>query len=159
MKPRVFVMGYPGTGQAGMLDNLNGETSYSAMPVHMNTVAGNEMLVLDTAKRCPNVNVFGLNPGLLETEIRNNFLGEGTLRSRFVEWMIGLVNPSVETYAERLTPLLVSPDLEAHSGAMFDQKGNAILPSPKLRDAAYVTAFIAASEALVSARANVRVSS
>jgi hypothetical protein len=42
---------------------------------------------------------------------------------------------------------------------MFDQKGNAILPSPKLRDAAYVTAFIAASEALVSARANVRVSS
>jgi hypothetical protein len=159
MKPRVFVMGYPGTGQAGMLDNLNGEKSYSATPVHMNTVAGNEMLVLDAAKRYPNVNVFGLNPGLLETEIRNNFLGEGTLRSRFVEWMIGLVNPSVETYAERLTPLLVSPDLEAHSGAMFDQKGNAILPSPKLRDAAYVTAFIAASEALVSARANVRVSS
>jgi hypothetical protein len=65
----------------------------------------------------------------------------------------------VETYAERLTPLLVSPDLETHSGAMFDQKGNAILPSPKLRDAAYVTAFIAASEALVAARAHVRVSS
>ena len=73
--------------------------------------------------------------------------------------MIGVVNPSVETYAGRLTPLLVSPDLEAHTGAMFDRKGNAILPSPKLRDAAYVTAFIAASEALVAARANVRVSS
>jgi NAD(P)-dependent dehydrogenase (short-subunit alcohol dehydrogenase family) len=154
MKPRVFVMGYPGTGQAGMLDNLNGEKSYRATPVHMNTVAGNEMLVLDAAKRYPNVNVFGLNPGLLKTEIRNNFLGEGTLRSRVVEWMIGMVNPSVETYAERLTPLLVSPDLEAHSGAMFDQKGNAILPSPKLTDAAYVTAFIAASEALVAARAH-----
>jgi NAD(P)-dependent dehydrogenase (short-subunit alcohol dehydrogenase family) len=159
MKPRVFVMGYPGTGQGGMLDNLNGEKSYSAMPVHMNTVAGNEMLVLDAAKRYPNVRVFGLNPGLIETDIRNNFLGEGTLRSRVVEWMIGMVNPSVETYAERLTPLLVSPDLEAHSGAMFDRKGHAILPSPKLRDAAYVTAFIAASEALVAARAHVRVSS
>jgi hypothetical protein len=35
---------------------------------------------------------------------------------------------------ERLTPLLVSPDLETHSGAMFDQQGNAILPSAKLRD-------------------------
>jgi hypothetical protein len=42
---------------------------------------------------------------------------------------------------------------------MFDRKGNAILPSPNLRDAAYVTAFIAASEALVETRANVRVSS
>ena len=159
MKPRVFVMGYPGTGQAGMLDNLNGEKSYGATSAHMNTVAGNEMLVLDAARRYPNVNVFGLNPGLLKTEIRNNFLGEGTLRSRVIESMIGLVNPSVETYTERLTTLLVSPDLEAHSGAMFNQKGDAVLPSPKLRDAAYVTAFINASEALVAARANVRVSS
>jgi len=158
-KPRVFVMGYPGTGQAGMPDDLNGERSYSAMPVHMNTVAGNEMLVLDAARRYPNVNVYGLNPGLIKSEIRSNFLGEGSLRLRVVEWMIGVVNPSVETYAARLTPLLFSPDLEAHSGAMFNQKGDAILPSPKLMDAAYVTAFIAASEALVAARANVRVSS
>jgi len=159
MKPRVFVMGYPGTGQAGMPANLNGEKSYSATSMHMNTVAGNEMLVLDAARRYPNVKVFGLNPGLIKTEIRSNFLGEGTLRWRFVEWMIGLVNPSVETYAERLTPLLVSPDLERHSVAMFDQKGNAILPTPKLMDASYVNAFIAGSEALVAARANVRVSS
>ena len=71
--------------------------------------------------------------------------------------MIGVLTPSAETYAERLTPLLVSPDLEAHSGAMFDRKGFAILPSPKLMGASYVNAFIAASEALVS-RANVRVS-
>jgi hypothetical protein len=71
--------------------------------------------------------------------------------------MIGVLTPSAETYAERLTPLLVSPDLEAHSGAMFDQKCFAILPSPKLMGASYVNAFIAASEALVS-RANVRVS-
>jgi len=71
--------------------------------------------------------------------------------------MIGLLTASPNTYAERLTPLLVSPDLEAHGGAMFDQKGNAILPSPKLTDASYVSSFIAASEALV-ARAGVRLS-
>jgi len=41
---------------------------------------------------------------------------------------------------------------------MFDRKGFAILPSPKLMDASNVNAFIAASEALVS-RANVRVAS
>ena len=41
MKPRV---GYPGTGQAGKLDDLNAEKSYGSMTVHMNTVAGNEIL-------------------------------------------------------------------------------------------------------------------
>lgn len=158
MKSRVFIMGFPGSGQAGTLDDLNAEKYYGAMRVHMNTVAGNEMLVLDAAKRYLNATFFGLNPGLIKTDIRNNFLGQDTLKSRLMEWMIGLLTPSAETYAERLTPLLVSPDLDAHSGAMFDRKGFAILPSPKLMDRSYVNAFIAASEALVS-RVNVRLSS
>jgi NAD(P)-dependent dehydrogenase (short-subunit alcohol dehydrogenase family) len=150
MKPRVFIMGYPGTGQAGTLDDLNAEKSYRAMPVHMNTVAGNEMLVLDASTRYPNATFFGLNPGLIKTNIRDNFLGKDTLKSRAVERLIGLMAPSPETYAERMAPLLVSPDLERHSGTMFDRKGNAILPSPKLTDASYRSAFIAASERLVS---------
>ena len=158
MKPRVFIMGFPGTGQAGTLDDLNAEKSYGAMRVHMNTVAGNEMLVLDATRRYPNASFFGLNPGLIKTNIRDNFLGQGSLKSRLAEWMIGLMTPSAEAYAEGLAPLLVSPDLEAHGGALFDRKGQPILPSPKLRDGARVSAFIAASEGLVS-RANVRVAS
>jgi hypothetical protein len=157
MKPRVFIMGFPGTGRAGTLDDLNAEKSYGAMRVHMNTVAGNEMLVLDAAKRYPHASVFGLNPGLIRTNIRSNFLGAGSLRFRLLEQLVGILTPSADTYAERLTPLLVSPDLEDHSGAMFDRKGNAILPSPKLTDASYRNAFIAASEALIS-RADVRLS-
>lgn len=149
VKPRVFIMGFPGVGQPGKLDDLNAEKSYSSMVVHMNTVAGNEMLVLDGAKRYPNANFFGLNPGIHPTNIRSNLLGAGTLRFRFIEWMIGLTTPSVETYAERVTPLLVSPDLDGHSGAMFNRKGQTILPSSGLTDS-YVQAFIAASEALVS---------
>jgi NAD(P)-dependent dehydrogenase (short-subunit alcohol dehydrogenase family) len=157
-KPRVFIMGYPGTGQAGKLDDLNAEKSYSSMAAHMNTVVGNEMLVLDSAKRYPNASFFGLNPGLIKTNIRSNLVGADTLRHRLMEWIIGLVTPSPENYAERLTPLLVSPDLEGHSGAMFDRKGFAILPTPKLTDSSYVNAFLAAAEALVS-RASVRVAS
>src|SRR4051794_12519964 len=87
MKPRVFIMGYPGTGQAGTPDDLNAEKSYSAFPVHMNTVAGNEVLVLDAATRHPSASVFGLNPGLIKTNIRD------------------------------------APELEGHSGALFDRKG------------------------------------
>jgi NAD(P)-dependent dehydrogenase (short-subunit alcohol dehydrogenase family) len=149
-KPRVFIMGYPGAGQAGTgLDDLNAERSYSAMRVHMNTVAGNEMLVLDGVAHHPNALYFGLNPGLIKTNIRDNFLGKGSLKSRLAEGLIGLFSPSAESYAERILPLLLSPDLEAHSGALFDQKGQAVLPSPKLADGAHVSAFLAASEKLI----------
>jgi hypothetical protein len=152
----VFVMGYPGTGQTGVLEDLNAEKSYAAMRVHMNTVAGNEMLVLDAARRYPNVSTFGLNPGLVKTSIRDNFLGEGSLKSRVIEALIGWFMPSAEQYAEIVTPLLVSPDLEGHSGTMFDQKGNAVLPTPKLGERGHVEAFLSASEALVASRTGVR---
>lgn len=149
-KPRVFIMGYPGTGQAGTLGDLNAEKSYNAMTVHMNTVAGNEMLVLDATKRYPQATFFGLNPGLIKTNIRDNFLGKGSLKSRVMESLIGLFTPTPEAYAERITPLLASPDIEAHSGAMFNQKGSAVLPSPQLADGAHVGRFLAESEALVA---------
>jgi hypothetical protein len=58
--------------------------------------------------------------------------------------------PSPEAYAERITPLLVSPDLEAHSGAMFNQKGLAIMASPGLADSVHVRKFLAESEASVA---------
>ena len=154
LKPRVFIMGYPGTGQAGALDDLNAESSYRSMAAHMNTVAGNEALVLDAANRYPNASFFGLNPGLIKTNIRSNLLGANTLRFRIAERVIGLVTPSAETYAGRLAPLLVSPDIEGHSGAMFNRKGEAILPTATLTED-YVRRFIAASEAL-AARADRR---
>ena len=159
VKPRVFIMGFPGTGRAGTPDDLNTEKSYGALRAHWNTVAGNEMLVIDAAKRYPNVTVFGLNPGGIKTNIRDNLFGKDSLKSRVFEGMLGLFTPTADAYADRLTPLLVSRDLEGHSGAMFDRKGQAILPSPKLTDSSYVNAFITGSEALVAARASVRVSS
>lgn len=155
-KARVFVMGYPGSGQAGTLGDLNAERSYSAMTVHMNTVAGNEMLVLDAVRRHPGALFFGLNPGLVKTNIRDNFLGKGSLTSRLAEWTIGLFNPTPEAYARTITPLLVSPELEGHNGAMFDQKARALTPTAQLRDAAHVAAFLAESEALVAAKAGLR---
>jgi NAD(P)-dependent dehydrogenase (short-subunit alcohol dehydrogenase family) len=149
-KPRIFVMGYPGTGQIGTVDDLNAERSYGTMAAHMNTVAGNEALVLDAARRYPGVGVFGLNPGFIKSDIRANLLGAGSLRHRFTEWLVGLFTPSADDYAERITPLLVALDLDAHSGAMFDRMGEAIQPSAGLKDRAYVDAFLAASEALIA---------
>jgi NAD(P)-dependent dehydrogenase (short-subunit alcohol dehydrogenase family) len=153
LKPRVFIMGYPGAGQIGTCDDLNAEKSYKAIKVHMNTVAGNEMLVLDAAKQYPNATFFGLNPGVIKTNIRNNYLGEGSLKSRVVEGLIGWVTPSADTYAQRITPLLFTPDIEENSGTIFNNKGQAILPTEGLSEP-HIKEFLAASKALL-ARAGV----
>jgi hypothetical protein len=50
---------------------------------------------------------------------------------------------------ERVTPLLVSPDLEGRSPAMFIQKALTILAS-KVMTPAHVADIIAASEALLA---------
>ena len=149
-KPRVVIMGYPGAGQTGKLGDLNAEKAYSAMTVHMNTVAGNEALVLDAVKRYPHATFIGLNPGLVKTNIRDNFLGKGSLKSRVMEALIGWLNPTPEAYAERIAPLLVSPDLESHSGVLLNQKGEPIEPTPELTDAAHRGRLLAESEALVA---------
>jgi NAD(P)-dependent dehydrogenase (short-subunit alcohol dehydrogenase family) len=149
-KARVFVMGFPGAGNAGVLGDLNAERAYKSMEVHMNTVAGNEALVLDAVKRYPQLTFVGLNPGLIKTNIRANVLGgEGSMRQRVVEAMIGLFTPTPERYAERIVPLLFAPELDGRSGAMFNQKVDAILPSPGLT-AERVSAFLGESDALVA---------
>lgn len=149
MKPRVFVVGFPGSGQIGTPGDLNAEKSYKAMQAHMNTVAGNEILVLDATKRYPHVRFFGLNPGLIKTNIRDNFLGKDSLKSRVMEALIGLLTPTADTYAEWIAPLLISPDLESRSGALFNRKGQPILPSSGMT-AAHTAKFIAESEALIA---------
>jgi len=111
------------------------------------------------AKRYPHATVFGLNPAIHRTDIRNNFFGEGSLKSRVVEWMIGLWTTSPETYAKRLTPLLVSRSRGAQRRDVRPegQRHSAVAEADER--VSYVKSFIAASEALVAAGANVRVSS
>lgn len=148
-KPRVFVMGYPGSGQAGTLGDLNAERAYRAMAVHMNTVAGNEMLVLDSARRHQHFHVYGLNPGLIKTDIRGNFLGGNKFVFALLEGLIGLMTPTADDYARRILPLLCAPELETRSGALFNSKAQAVLPSPGL-EPAHIAAFLNESEALVA---------
>jgi hypothetical protein len=147
--PRVFVMGFPGSGQLGEPDDLNAERSYDAMEVHMNTVAGNEALVLDGARRFPEVRFFGLNPGLIKTDIRANYLGEGSVTHRVAEFFIGLLMQTPEAYAARTVPVLFAPELESRSGVMFGPKQNPILPTHAF-DAAHLERFMKASEALIA---------
>jgi NAD(P)-dependent dehydrogenase (short-subunit alcohol dehydrogenase family) len=146
---RVFVMGFPGAGNLGDPADLNAERGYAAMPAHMNTVAGNEAIVLGGKTRYPELRFFGLNPGLIKTRIRGNFLGEGSLKHRVIEGIIGLLTPTPERYASRILSLLVAPELEGRSGAMFGKKGTAILPTEGF-DAPHVERFMGGLDALLS---------
>ena len=147
---RVFIMGYPGAGQGGELGDLNAERGYKSRAVHMNTVAGNEALVLHGAAAWwpRGVAVFGLNPGLIRTRIRENYLGTGLL-SAAVESLIGALSVSPDAYAATIVPLLFAPGLEAHSGAHFNQAADAIHRTPAL-DPPRVAALLAESDALVA---------
>jgi NAD(P)-dependent dehydrogenase (short-subunit alcohol dehydrogenase family) len=147
-RPRLFVMGFPGTGQAGNPGDLNSEQSYKAFDAHMNTVAGNEALVLDAATRYPHLGAFGLNPGLIKTDIRSNYLGAGSFKHRAIEWLIGLLMASPERYARRIGPVLFAEELERASGIHINPKGVAIRPSDVMTTDR-VSTLIARSEELL----------
>ena len=90
-------------------------------------VLGNEALVQFIGKNMPGVNVYGLNPGLIHTEIRDNYLGHGIVSS-IVEGLITLTCQSAQDYAENvLVHLMVSPEFEDKSQINFENNG-AILP-------------------------------
>lgn len=144
---RVFVMGFPGSKEKGDIDDFNSETKYSSMTAHLNTIMGNEALVLDAPKRYPHLRVYGLNPGLVKTTIRESMLGSGFF-SRITESIIGALFLTAPQYAERIVPLLVSKDLDGHSGAVFNQRCQAIEPNRWLTQER-ISQIMAASKALV----------
>jgi NAD(P)-dependent dehydrogenase (short-subunit alcohol dehydrogenase family) len=147
-RPRVFVMGSPGTGQMGDPDDLNSEENYRPMVAHGNTVAGNEILVLGAKDRFPGPAFFGLAPYLVKTGIRSNLLGDGSITHKLVEAAVGVLMQSPETYAKRMVPLLFAPELEGRTGLMFGHKAQPILPTQGL-DKAYVDRYLSASEDLL----------
>lgn len=148
LSPRIFLMGYPGSGELGTIDDLNQEKSYAFMKAHMNTLAGNEALVLTIADRYPNQNIYGLNPGIVKTNIRDNLLGASSWKSYFIEGIIGLFTKTPEQYASSIVPLLIAPELDGRSGTFYNDKGNAIFGSEGLTKE-YAASYIKASEGLL----------
>lgn len=141
-------MGFPGSGQRANVADLNSESFYGRMTAHMNTVAGNEALVVDAARRYPDLLTFGLNPGFVKTGIRSNLFGGRNWLYHLVEGISGLATKTAEDYAANLLPLFAAPELDDRSGAMFDSRARAILPS-KWTGTNEIDAIIAASESLL----------
>lgn len=147
--PRVFVMAAPGGNVLGDPANLNAEPEYSVLKAHTNTVAANEALVVaGAAGEFPGLAFFGLNPGMIKTGIRSNFLGDGSFTHRLAESAIGILGQSREQYAARIVPVLFAPDLDDYNGTMFNNKGQPIVASEGMTRV-YAEKFIASSQDLL----------
>ncbi|KAJ3179779.1 hypothetical protein HK101_010005 [Irineochytrium annulatum] len=132
-KPRVFVMGFPGVETEVDLTDINSERVYKPFVAHMNTVVVNEALVTYLTREMGSaVNVYGLNPGLIKTDLRKQYFGEGWLNNA-VEGLVGMFYPSAEQYSERvLLTLLASEELEELGGKSFSPQGEVLEPNPFL---------------------------
>lgn len=152
LKPRVFVMGFPGNQQVGDPDNLNSDKGkYNNINTHMITVAANESLVMKFAtdsSNHENFNIYGLNPGIIKTDIRSNVYGSHTWIGKAMEWIISKTSQDTTTYAKHFIPLLMTPDIENHNGICFNNKIDAILPS-KCMNMELVNNYIDASDKLI----------
>ena len=128
---KVWVMGFPGVKNVPYdLNDLNAEKSYKAFPQHMYTVIGNECIV---HKYKEELDMFGLNPGIIATDIRSNYLGNGYKR-KILESVVSLVNISPQKYGERTARLILSPQLDGKSGLLFNQAGREVHRNPWCSD-------------------------
>jgi len=109
-------------------DNIMSEKDYGSMKAHAVTIAANDLMVKELSTRFPNIDTFGLNPGMVTTDIRKPVLPKGVFAvlETFVSWL----GRSSETYGLTLVQIAASPDLEGKSGALFNPKGEAIQFSP-----------------------------
>lgn len=149
--PRVFNMAFPGNDQLGVIDDLNLEKKYSAYQAHMNTVAANEALVYESTEKYKGVNFYGLNPGLVKTGIRNNYLGENSLVSNLLETVLGWFTYTPEQYATKITPLLIAPELDSRNGGIFNNVGDALVPSKGMTPE-YASKLISQSASLLESK-------
>jgi NAD(P)-dependent dehydrogenase (short-subunit alcohol dehydrogenase family) len=149
-KPRLFVWGFPGGERRLDFSDIQSARSYRWQTAHSNTVVLNEALVRYAAGKFPELNVFGMNPGIIKTNIMAGLLGQASLRLRVQRVITGLLFQSAETYAGNVLPLAVHPALENRSGALFSLHGKPIEPNPWLVADDNCARVIAAADALVT---------
>ena len=158
---RIFVMGFPGSAPDNIrVDDLNSEKEYGGGFgwVHMNTVAGNESLVLDWAAKDKTNSYFGLNPGLIKTGIRQNTYDTAVMNffGSIIEGMLQLFAQTPEGYGKIMADLIFAEKLEEHSGISFNPKGQPTLKSEIFaKDDDLAKTFVTKSESLLKEKAGV----
>ena len=147
-KSRVFIMGFPGMNVKANIDDFNSEKKYNAGTAHYNTIIGNEALVHHYAD-APNFNCYGLNPGLIKSDIRTGLTGKGSILTNFIEFILSVIYPDADTYAKSLLGVIQSEDLENRTGLMINRNMDIIHTSKQFKDPSFVQKVIQASKKIV----------
>lgn len=61
-----------------------------------------------------------------------------------------LLSPALQAYAMGIVPLLFAPELDGRPGALFNQAGDAILPSKQLTEPATIASIMKTSRELIA---------
>lgn len=129
---RVYIFGFPGVEYQplkNMADLNFTETKYSQYNAHYNTIVCNEALVYEAQRRYPKLDVFGMNPGIVPTTLRDNsYGGNNTLLGRASEFLVRVFNPTADQYVER-TVLPLMADKTLVGPACFSAKGRILPPA------------------------------
>lgn len=152
LKGRVFIMGFSGE-DVSLVPPLNGNPEkYSLMEQHMNTIVANDALVLGYRARSKNVAVYGLNPGMLASDIRSNLYVGFPMKyvGIVLEALLSLTCPSTDDYAEAILPTIAAKELPANV-SFFNPHGEAIRTSPFLSDPKNVELIFAETDKLINA--------
>jgi NAD(P)-dependent dehydrogenase (short-subunit alcohol dehydrogenase family) len=133
LRARVFVMGFPGEDQG--IDDFNGLNNYKVWPQHMNTVTANEALTVAYRKKFPDIEIYGLNPGLVKTDIRGNIYS-GFLKylEPVLEGLIGLLFPDPDEYAASVWPVISAAKLP-RDVINYNARSEPLRVNPQLTDA------------------------
>jgi len=123
-------MGFCGTEST--IEDFNGLKSYQTFTQHMNTVTSNDALVLGLRQRRPDLEIYGLNPGIIKTGIRANVYGN-SLKAFFLETMIGWFTPSTMQYAQRIKNVIAAESIPKNA-TFFNAYGEPIQVSHYLSD-------------------------
>ncbi len=148
-KVKVFIMGFPGMNVKANIEDFNSEKRYNAGTAHYNTIIGNEAIVHKYSMKNNGFHCFGLNPGLIKSDIRTGLTGQDSLLTRIVEWFISAFNQDSDTYADKLMSLFLSSDLDDYNGLMFNKNADLIETSKVFLKSSYIDAVIQASDDVI----------
>jgi len=120
-------------GHEARIEDFNGLHSYSSFPQHMNTVIANDALILGFRQRRPDLDIYGLNPGLIKTGIRANVYSGNRLEAFIGETIIGLFTPSTMQYAHVIKNVIAAGSIPKNA-IFFNAYGEPIQISNYLSD-------------------------
>ena len=150
LKARTFVMGYSGE-DVSLSMPLNGDDgNYSLMAQHMNTVVANDALVLGTRTRHPKFEIYGLNPGLLASDIRSALYDGFPMKYLGIalEAVLKVLVRSTDDYAEGIMDVITASTLP--EAVLFNPFGESIHVSPFLSKPANVEVIFSETDKVLA---------